>query len=73
VLKEDPEAIISGDERPQPDRGLAIWKPYRTLSAVRGGNLFALNGDLLTRPGPRVVTGAAELCEKLEQVRQRRR
>lgn len=72
VLKEDPEAIVSGDRRDQATSGLDIWKQYPALLAVRRGNLFAVDADLLSRSGPRIVTGAAELCAKLEQARQRR-
>lgn len=72
VLQQDPEAIVGGDQHDPADRGLAIWKRYGAMTAVRRGNLFTLAGELLTRPGPRVADGAAELCEKLEQARQRR-
>lgn len=73
VIAQDPEAIVGDMPHGQEDAGIAIWKPYRAITAVKRGNLFTVNGELLTRPGPRTVQGAAELCEKLEQARQRRR
>lgn len=73
VLKEDPEVIIAGDQGDPGERGVAIWKPFQSMTAVKRGNLFTQDGELLTRPGPRVAQGTAELCEKLEQARQRRR
>jgi iron complex transport system substrate-binding protein len=42
------------------------------MTAVKRGNLLTVDGELLTRPGPRVVDGAAQLCEAFEAVRQRR-
>jgi iron complex transport system substrate-binding protein len=72
VLQKNPEAIVSGSRPERSDDGLGIWKSYPTLQAVRLGNLFAINGDLLNRPGPRMIAGAAALCETLEQARQRR-
>jgi len=42
------------------------------MLAVRRGNLFAIDGDLVNRSGPRIISGAAQLCEKLEQARERR-
>lgn len=72
VLQQDPEAIVGGDQHDPADRGLSIWKRYGALTAVRRGNLFTLAGELLTRPGPRIADGAADLCEKLEQARRRR-
>jgi iron complex transport system substrate-binding protein len=72
VLKENPEAIITGDRRNQDMTGLELWKQYPSLSAAQRGNLFVVKSDLLLRPGPRIVAGAAALCEKLEQARSRR-
>jgi iron complex transport system substrate-binding protein len=72
VLEQDPEAIIAGDEHAPGDRGINIWKAYGSLRAVQRHNLFALDGELLTRPGPRTVFGAAQLCEKIELARTRR-
>ena len=73
VLGEDPEAIVSTGGRSNEDGGAAIWKPYAGLTAVRRDNLFQLDGNLLNRAGPRMIAGAAALCEKLELARQRRK
>lgn len=73
VLQEDPEAIISGDQRNQTGGGVNLWKPYTTMTAVRRGNLFSINGDLLNRASPRLIAGTAAICEKLEQARQHRK
>jgi iron complex transport system substrate-binding protein len=73
VMQADPEAIFGGDQHDPADAGLNIWKPYKGMLAVKRGNLFTLGGELLTRAGPRMVLGAADMCEKLELARQRRR
>ena len=72
VMQADPEAIFGGDQHDRADAGLNIWKPYKGMLAVRRGNLFTLGGELLTRAGPRMVLGVADMCEKLELARQRR-
>lgn len=72
VLKEDPEVIITGDRRDQTVSGVETWKRYPSMLAVRRGNLFALDADLINRSGPRIIAGAAELCARLEQARNRR-
>ena len=72
VLAADPEAILAGKRHDPANPGLKLWEPYRTMSAVRRGNLVTVDGELLTRPGPRTMDGAAMLCEALEKVRQRR-
>ena len=72
VLEQDPEAIIGSVRDDSPEAGLHVWRPYKGLLAVRRGNLFS-PPESLTRAGPRMVAGVADLCEKLELARQRRR
>ena len=71
VLQQDPEAVIGTSEKNY--GSIDLWRPYRTMKAVRNDNLFKLNGDLLNRAGPRMIEGAAALCEKLELARQHRK
>jgi len=70
VLQENPEAIFATAEKNY--GGVNMWKPYGTLLAVRNDNLFTIDGNLLNRSGPRMIQGAAMLCEKLELARQHR-
>lgn len=72
VLQESPEAIVSGDRQDRAASGMEIWKRFPTMLAVRRGNLFALDADLINRPGPRIFSGAEQLCDALEQARARR-
>ncbi len=73
VLLENPEAIISSAGRSAVDGPSSLWKSYPVLTAVRNGNLMKVDGNLLNRPGPRMIAGTIELCERLEQVRQHRK
>lgn len=73
VLQEDPEVIISTAEKSDDEGGVGIWRPFPNMTAVRRANLFRVDGNLLNRSGPRMVAGAAVLCEKLELARQRRK
>jgi iron complex transport system substrate-binding protein len=73
VLQENPEVIIGGDQYDPKDKGLNIWKGYQGLTAVQRGNLFNMGGELLTRAGPRTADGAARLCARLDEARQRRK
>jgi iron complex transport system substrate-binding protein len=70
VLGENPEAIFATAEKNY--GGVGMWKPYGTLLAVRNDNLFTIDGNLVNRSGPRMIQGAAQLCEKLELARQHR-
>jgi iron complex transport system substrate-binding protein len=72
VLLENPEAVITGDLNRKDQDNLALWRAYPSMLAVQRGNLFALDGDLLNRPGPRMIEGAAALCQSLETARRHR-
>ncbi len=73
VLEADPEVMFGGEAHDPADAGLNIWRGFKHLKAVRRDNLFTLGGERLTRPTPRMLDGAAMMCEKLELARQRRR
>jgi iron complex transport system substrate-binding protein len=70
VLQENPEAIFATAEKNY--GGVSMWKPYPSLTAVRNDNLFVIDGNLLNRSGPRMIAGAAMLCEKLDLARNHR-
>lgn len=72
VLQENPEAIFGSEKHDASDVGIDLWKAYPRLLAVERGNLFRLEGVLLTRPGPRLALGAKPLCEKIDSARQKR-
>ena len=72
VLERDPEVILAGKRYDPANPGLALWQPYKGMRAVKRGNLLTVDGDLLSRPGPRTALGAARLCEQLDTARKRR-
>jgi iron complex transport system substrate-binding protein len=80
VLAADPEAIFTADERGATDalrrdiRGttFALWRRHPSLAAVKGNWLYVLNGDAISRQGPRIVDGATAMCRALDEVRRER-
>lgn len=68
VLAARPDAIVSG-ERSGRDNTLAQWQRFPSLPAVRYRNLIAVDADLLSRAGPRMIDGAEQLCRKLDAAR----
>lgn len=72
VLAANPEAIIAsgmGDSRPE---WLDDWKRWKQITAVARDNLFFVPPELIQRHTPRILEGAARLCEHLETARNRR-
>jgi iron complex transport system substrate-binding protein len=77
VLAANPEAIVTaapGATRPDTSLPqLDTWRAWPGLIAVARHNLFAIDGDLINRPAPRLAQGAQQLCEDLETARSRRK
>ena len=72
VLAADPEAIVAsgmGEARPE---WLDRWKRWPGLSASRAGNLYFVPPELIQRHTPRILDGAAQLCEFLDAARAKR-
>jgi len=67
VLQKDPEVIILPLDKGQTltPQGKRYWVRWATLSAVRKDRIYAVNRDLLSRPGPRVIEGLEQLARLL--------
>lgn len=77
VLAANPEAIVTAAQgATQPDTTLpqlGTWRAWPGLTAVANNNLFAIDGDLINRPAPRLAQGAQQLCEDLQVARSHRK
>jgi iron complex transport system substrate-binding protein len=72
VLAADPEAIIGTRAEPGQPGNLEQWKRWPQLQAVARDNLFVIDPDFISRDTPRILHGAALLCQDLELARARR-
>jgi len=72
VVAAMPEVIFGGDDAGKRPPWLDDWKRWPDIPAVRAGNLFGADGDLMHRPGPRFLDGVAALCEDLDAARRKR-
>ena len=72
IVAAAPEAIIAGSDDGRRPAWLDGWQRWRDVPAVRYGNLFVADGDLLHRSGPRFVDGVEALCAMLNQARANR-
>lgn len=70
VLSRDPELILA----PAGQSGvLERWATWRSVAAVRAGNLRTVPPDTLARPSPRLVAGARDICAAIAAARDRLR
>jgi iron complex transport system substrate-binding protein len=67
VLARRPDAILSTDD----GDAVAEWSRFGGLPAVANGSVYRAPADLLSRPSPRIVRGAARVCELIEDARGR--
>lgn len=69
VLAARPQVIIAGTDNAIRPPWLDDWRRWPALPAVRDGDLFVVDANLLHRPGPRFVEGMASLCHALAVAR----
>ena len=65
VASANPDAILISDE----SGGTERWANLRSLKAVRQQHILKVNGKLLNRPTPRMLTAMSDLCEQIDTVR----
>ncbi len=71
VLKANPQVIIASGSDGRRPAWLDEWKGYSGLAAAARGHLYTLPPELIQRHTPRLLDGAALLCEIVERVRTR--
>ncbi|HKO62865.1 MAG TPA: cobalamin-binding protein [Pyrinomonadaceae bacterium] len=66
ALASRPEAVIMlSGESMGASANLKVAPALKTSPAVRNGRLYVIDGDLLTRPGPRLVDGLEQIARAL--------
>lgn len=75
ILDRAPEVIIASGAGPNvtqlPD-GLSVWARWPSIPAVRNGNLYVVDADLIVRPSTRILGGVRRICEHLETARRKK-
>lgn len=72
VLAADPDAIVAAGMDSRRPAWLDDWKRWPRMKAVRTGNIFFVDPDIINRHTPRILDGAEQVCGDLERVRGRR-
>lgn len=69
VLARDPQAIVTGNGEGDVAERFKVWQKWPQLSAVRAGNLYAMNDDTISRATPRILDAGEQLCQDLDRAR----
>lgn len=75
VIDAVPEVIIAGRSAGEGTAGadsLALWREWTSIPAVREGNLFFVDADVLHRSSVRILDGVRELCGRISAAREKR-
>ncbi|MCD6532815.1 MAG: cobalamin-binding protein [Deltaproteobacteria bacterium] len=73
VIVDAPEVIIISSMSPNTNyqRFRANWQRWRSIPAVRQGQIYVIDSDMVDRPAPRIVDGLAQLSEFIHPSKQR--
>ena len=67
VIARNPQVILASDAQ---RAELEEWRRWPGIEAVARDNLYTVDGDLVVRASPRMLAGAAQLCEALDRARE---
>lgn len=67
VISRDPEVMLAGSK--SDSDAFAEWQRWPDVAANRYGNHFTIDWDLASRPTPRLLLAAEEICAALDQAR----
>ena len=70
VVRENPEVIIAPTSDSETPDWLADWFDWPSVDAVINRHLYSVNADFMHRHSPRILDGAEQVCEVLDQVRE---
>jgi iron complex transport system substrate-binding protein len=68
AVQRDPELVVTAGGAGEPANP-GRWTGFERVSATRHGQFAQVEGELLSRSGPRFVEGARELCEAVDRAR----
>lgn len=67
ILFSQPEVIIIPSYDEHGIEGVKLRKYWKDLPAVKNNRIYALDADLISRPGPRITEAARLISEKLHE------
>jgi iron complex transport system substrate-binding protein len=68
AVKSDPQ-LIAGAGGEDGRVSASRWTEFKQVDAVRNGRFATIDGELISRMGPRFVQGAQQLCDAIDSAR----
>jgi iron complex transport system substrate-binding protein len=69
VIKANPEIIFTAVDSTKINTDWSMWSSFPQLAATKNRAFIDLDGDIISRPSPRIMQGAEKICAEINKVR----
>jgi iron complex transport system substrate-binding protein len=69
VIKANPEIIFTAVDSTKMNTDWSMWSLFPQLAATKNNAFIDLDGDIISRPSPRIMQGAQKICAEINKVR----
>jgi iron complex transport system substrate-binding protein len=69
VIKANPEIIFTAVDSPKMASDWSMWTSFPQLAATKNKAFVDLDGDIISRPSPRIMQGAQKICAEINRLR----
>ncbi|MEN9931339.1 MAG: hypothetical protein RL604_1586 [Pseudomonadota bacterium] len=69
VIKANPEIIFTAVDSAKIKTDWSMWSSFPQLAATKNKAFIDLDGDIISRPSPRIMQGAQKICAEINKVR----
>jgi iron complex transport system substrate-binding protein len=69
VIKANPEIIFTAVDSSKMKTDWSMWSSFPQLAATKNKAFIDLDGDIISRPSPRIMQGAEKICTEINKVR----
>ena len=69
VVEANPEIIFTAIDSSSMKADWSMWTSIPQLAASKNKAFIALDGDIISRPSPRIIHGANKICAEIDKIR----
>ena len=69
VIKANPEIIFTAVDNQKMTSDWSMWTSFPQLAATKNKAFIDLDGDIISRPSPRIMQGAQKICAEINRLR----
>jgi iron complex transport system substrate-binding protein len=69
VIKANPEIIFTAVDSAKMTSDWSMWTSFPQLAATKNKAFVDLDGDIISRPSPRIMQGAQKICAEINRLR----